>query len=87
MSDSTENRLLKLKQFIIDKYSEERNNPVINTSFRIEVPNNTVRELFNTDLKLALQQLNGWLLKEFPSRKNRVYIEDRSNTDVYIELS
>ncbi len=86
MSSIDEERLIKLKQFIIDKVAEERSNPVITTGFRIEVPVKTITELFNETFVVALQDLKEWLIREFPNKSYKVYIEDRPLTDVYIEL-
>ena len=87
MSNTIDERLQKLKEFISDKYLEERLNPVITTRFRIEVPIKTVTELFlNDNITFAILNLKQWLNKEFPKRSCQVYLEDSANTNVYIEL-
>jgi hypothetical protein len=86
MSSIDEQRLIKLKQFIIDKISEEQLNPIIITDFRIEVPVKTVREIFNFTASISLELLNKWLSREFPNKQYSAYMEDRPNSDVYIRV-
>ncbi len=80
-------RLNKLKQFIIDKYTEERESQIITINYRIGVPIKTVCEIFNDNLGGSFDQLNDWLHKEFPNNFRRVYFEDRLHTDIYIEMN
>ncbi len=79
-------RLNKLKQFIIDKYEEESKNPIITLQYRIEVPIKSIIEIFNAEFVSSIQQLRTWLHEEFPNKTIKVYLEDRLHTDIYIEI-
>ena len=92
------NKLDRLKQFIIDEYNKERLNPIITLDFKIAID----MKVFNfpildrcpddafVDKYFYLNGMTGWFIawinNEFPNKKVRVYMYDEPNGDLYVKV-
>lgn len=92
------NKLDRLKQFIIDQYKNERSNPIINLDFKIAIsptiftfsffdkcPDNAFVDKYSY-LNNESSWFNLWLKNEFSTKKIKIFMNDLANSDIYVKL-